>query len=79
VRHVLNHLPIRYRVVVWVAGLVAFAGVGAWIAFATQVPLGWQYGAGIGIVLGGLAVSSFLRALEASTSEDPDGGPREIA
>jgi hypothetical protein len=74
---VLNHLPVRYRVVVWVAGLVAFAGVGAWIAFATQVPLGWESGAVLGIVLGGVAVASFLRALEASTSEGPDG-PREI-
>ena len=73
----LNHLPVRYRVFVWVAGLVAFAGVGAWIAFATQVPLGWQYGAVIGIALGGLAVASFLRALEASTSDQPEG-PREV-
>jgi hypothetical protein len=74
---VLNHLPVRYRVVVWVAGLVAFAGVGAWTAFATQVPLGWQYGAVLGIVLGGIAVASFLRALEASPSDHPDG-PREV-
>ena len=74
----LNHLPLRYRIVVWVAGLVAFAGVGAWIAFATQVPLGWHHGAVLGIVLGGLAVTSFLRALEASTSDHPDG-PHEVA
>jgi hypothetical protein len=76
---VLNHLPLRYRVVVWVAGLVAFTGVGAWLAFATQVPLGWQHGAVIGVVLGGLAVSSFLRALEATTASDRPDGPREIA
>ncbi|HET6563155.1 MAG TPA: hypothetical protein VFG72_14875 [Marmoricola sp.] len=73
----LNHLPVRYRVVVWVAGLVAFAGVGAWIAFSTRVPLAWQSGAAIGIALGGLAVSSFLRALERAGSDDPDG-PRQL-
>jgi hypothetical protein len=72
---VLNHLPVRYRIAVWVAGLVAFTGGGVWIAFATQVPLGWQHGAVLGVVLGGLAVSSFLRALEASTSDRPEGRP----
>jgi hypothetical protein len=75
--HVLNHLPLRYRIVVWVAGLVAFAGGGAWIVFATHVPLAWQSGAALGVVLGGLAVSSFLRALEATTSDRPDG-PRRL-
>jgi alpha-D-ribose 1-methylphosphonate 5-triphosphate synthase subunit PhnH len=74
---VLNHLPVRYRIVVWVAGLVACAGVGGWIAFATQVPLEWQSGAAIGVVLGGLAVSSFLRALEGATSDRPDG-PHQV-
>lgn len=73
----LNHLPVRYRITVWVAGLVAFAGVGAWVAFATQVPLEWQSGAVIGVVLGGLAVSSFLRALDGATSDRPDGS-REV-
>jgi hypothetical protein len=73
---VLHHLPVRYRVAVWFAGLVAFAGVGAWVAFATQVPLEWQSGAAIGIALGGLAVASFLRALVGSERERPDG-PRQ--
>ena len=69
----LHHLPVRYRVAVWIAGLVAFAGAGAWVAFATQVPLEWQSGAAIGVVLGGLAVGSFLRALERAPSDRPDG------
>ena len=60
----LNHLPVRYRVAVWIAGLVACAGTGAWLVTIIRVPLQWQSGAAIGLVLGGLAVASFLRALE---------------
>ena len=74
----LNHLPVRYRVAVWIAGLVAFAGVGAWVAFATQVPLEWQSGVAIGVILGGLAVGSFLRALERASSDRPDGPRRAV-
>ena len=75
----LNHLPVRYRVVVWVAGLVAFAGTGVWLAVLTQVPLGWQSGAATGIALGTLAISSFLRALDGSGSDRPDGDGTQVA
>jgi hypothetical protein len=75
---VLHHLPLRYRVAVWIAGLVAFAGVGAWVAFATQVPLAWQSGFALGFALGVLAVASFLRAMEGAAEEHPDGS-REVA
>jgi hypothetical protein len=73
---VLNHLPVRYRVVVWVLGLVAFAGAGAWVALATRMPLAWQAGLAVGVVLGGIAVASFLRALVGHESHRP-GGPRQ--
>jgi hypothetical protein len=75
---VLNHLPVRYRVVVWISGLVAFAGVGAWVAFATRVPLAWQSGVVIGAVLGGIAVVSFLRALVGHEADRSDR-PRRVA
>jgi hypothetical protein len=71
VARVLNHLPVRYRVAVWIAGLVACAGTGAWLVTITRVPLQWQSGAAIGLVLGGLVVASFLRAFERSA---PPGG-----
>jgi hypothetical protein len=70
---VLNHLPVRYRVTVWVLGLVAFAGVGAWVALVTHMPLAWQAGLAVGVVLGGLAVVSFLRAL----ADHEPRGPRQ--
>ncbi len=72
----LSHLPVRYRVAVWLLGLVAFAGVGAWVAFATRVPLEWQSGAAIGVALGGIAVGSFLRALEGSAPDRADRADR---
>jgi hypothetical protein len=73
---VLNNLPLRYRVAVWIAGVVAFAGAGAWLAYVTPQPLGWQFGAAIGAVLGVVLVSAFLRVMQQPPSTPPHGGAR---
>jgi fatty acid desaturase len=61
---VLGRLPARYRLTIWFAGLIAFAGVGAWLSWTTVVPVMWSTGAVLGVLLGVLGVSSFLRQLE---------------
>ena len=69
----LSHLPVRYRVAIWVAGLLAFAGVGAWLARDPRIPVEWQLGAVIGFALGALAVAAFLRALAGPDADATDG------
>jgi hypothetical protein len=61
---VLGRLPTRYRLTIWFAGLIAFAGAGAWLSWTTPVPLMWSTGAVLGVLLGVLGVTSFLRQLE---------------
>jgi hypothetical protein len=60
---VLVRLPLRYRVAVWVAGLLSFAGIGAWLAHTTDIPLVWSSGAAVGVPLGALAIAAFLHLL----------------
>ena len=59
----LGALPLRYRVTVWVAGLLSFAGVGAWLAHSTAIPLMWSSGAAVAVLVGALAIVSFLHLL----------------
>jgi hypothetical protein len=65
---VLGRLPVRYRITVWVAGLVSFAGVGAWLAHNTSIPLVWSSGAAVAVPLGALAIASFLHLLATDPS-----------
>ena len=51
------------RLTVWVAGLLSFAGVGAWLAHTTPVPLVWSSGAVLAVLLGALAIAAFLHLL----------------
>lgn len=58
----LGPLPILYRVIVSVCALLAFIGLGAWLALALPVPLagaGAGIGAGIGVVAVLLLVHDF--------------------
>ena len=59
----LGRLPLRHRLTVWVLGLLSFAGVGAWLAHHTSVPLVWSSGAAIAVPLGALAIAAFLHLL----------------
>lgn len=52
----LGPLPTLYRVIVSVCALLAFVGVGAWLAFTLPVPLLAGAGAGIGAGIGVVAV-----------------------
>ena len=72
---VLGRLPLRYRMMIWIAGLVSCAGVGAWIALMTPLPLVWSSGAVVGAMLGVLIVAGYLSVLERS----PQAGPRRPA
>ena len=66
----LGRLPSRYRLTIWIAGLVTFAGVGAYVAAMTDLPVVWSTGAVLGALLGGLAVAGYLHLLE-KTPEPP--------
>lgn len=77
----LGRLPLRYRFPVWVLGLVSFAGVGAWLAHTTALPLVWTSGALVALLLGALAIASFLHLLatdgrSAGVASQPVRGPR---
>ena len=60
----LGRLPLRYRLTIWIAGLVTCAGVGAWAALVSPLPLVWSAGAVIGAGLGVLVVAGYLSVLE---------------
>ncbi len=62
----LGRLPLRYRLTIWIAGLVSCAGVGAWAALMTPLPLVWSSGAVLGAGLGVLVVAGYLSVLERS-------------
>ena len=67
VQDVLGRLPSRYRLTIWVLGLVAFTGVGAWLALTTGLPLRGSSGAAVGAALGVLVVAGYLHVLEHSS------------
>jgi len=58
-----GHLPVRYQLTIWIAGLVVFGSLGAWLALSTSVPLVWRGGALIGLVVGALVVSAFTHLI----------------
>ena len=70
---VLGRLPARYRLTIWIAGLLTCAGFGAWLALMTPLPLMWSSGAVGGAALGVLAVSAFLHLLDANPGGRPAG------
>ncbi len=67
-------LPRRYRIVLWVVGLVSFVGAGAWVAFSTPLPLLWQYGAVVGALAALAAVPAFVRHLGRGSGATPSRG-----
>lgn len=69
----LGRLPLRYRLTIWIAGLMTCAGVGAWIALVTPLPLMWSSGAALGALVGVVIVAGYLAVLEGSP------GPQEPA
>ena len=56
-------LPRRYRVTLWVVGVIACVGAGAWLAFITPLPVVWQYGAVAGALAAPVLVSAYCRTL----------------
>jgi hypothetical protein len=61
-------VPAKYRFIVWLCGLAAFAGLGAWLSFA--VPLSATLMASLGLSVGAIAVVLFLHDFEHA-----DGAP----
>ncbi len=57
----LGPLPPLYRVVVALCGLLAFVGLGAWLAMTLPVPLVASAGAGIGAGIGVICVLLLVR------------------
>jgi hypothetical protein len=67
-------LPRRYQVLLWVVGVVACVGAGAWLAFSTPLPVLWQYGALLGALLAPLLVELYARTLSADNPPAPTRG-----
>ncbi len=61
----LGRLPVRYRAVIWVAGLLTFTGFGAWLTLDLPT-VSWRTGSLVGLFLGTAAVAVFLHVLERS-------------
>jgi hypothetical protein len=61
---------------IWIAGLVTCAGVGAYAAALTDLPLVWSSGAVVGVALGVVAVAGFLHLLEGTPGRRPPAGLR---
>lgn len=59
----LGQLPSRYRVAIWLAGLLTSAVGGAWLVEVTPLPLLWAGGGLLGMLVGLLVVPIFLRLL----------------
>lgn len=69
----LGRLPRKYQLTVWVAGLLAFTGVGAWLVLRSDIPTVWPSGAAVGALLGAVSVALFVHALGRS-----DAAPRSV-
>ena len=67
----LGHLPMRYQVAIWLVGLVATTGTGAWLAYSTALPLLPVSGAVLGALLGVAAVGAFIHAFGTDPAEAP--------
>jgi hypothetical protein len=76
VKNVLGRLPSRYRITIWIAGLLTFSAAGAWLAFMTPVPLVWSSGAVVGAALGTFVVARYVHLLEDSAGGRPAPGNR---
>jgi hypothetical protein len=63
----------RYQVAIWIIGLLTSAGVGAWLAWSTSLPVLPSAGALVGVVLGTAVVAAFLH----SFGTDPGGSPAQ--
>lgn len=66
----LGPLPKLYRVVVSIAALLVFVGVGAWTAFMLPYPILVSAGASVGLGVG--AVCAYLLLHEPHSSVQPD-------
>lgn len=66
----LGRLPVKYRLGIGVAGVLAFALVGAWVGYSIQLTSSWTMMA-VGTLLGTVAVAGFLRAMGRSRSSPP--------
>ena len=75
-RDVLGRLPARYRLTIWIAGLVTFTGGGAYVAMMTDLPLVWSSGAALGALFGVLVVAGYLHLLEKAPQKRPPAGLR---
>ncbi len=51
-------VPAKYRLIVWLCGLLVFVGLGAWLS--TSVALSTSVMATLGLTMGALAVALFL-------------------
>ena len=65
----LGPLPKFYRVVVALAALLIFVGVGAWAAFMLPYPILISAGASVGLGVG--AVCAYLLVHQSHTSAQP--------
>jgi hypothetical protein len=61
----------RYQVVIWLVGLLASAGTGAWLAWSTALPMVPSLGAVIGVLLGVAVVGAFVHTFGTAPEDAP--------
>ena len=67
----LGRLPARYRLAIWVVGLLTSAGAGVWLAVVTDLASVWSSAAIVGAGLGVLIVAGYLNVLEKDPGRRP--------